>query len=223
MTKILLVDDHTILLDSLKLLLSREADFETIGGARTGQEAIDMIQFEAWDVVVLDLALPDRSGIEVLRSIQQFTAPPPVLVLTMHDEKQFGPRLLHMGAAGFLTKWSKAQELLAAIRRVAHGQLYIPDTLADYLVRRQITAADQPLHARLSDRELQVFCLLAEGKAVSEVAEQLNVSRTTISTHRSHILNKMEMASTADLVQYAIWHRLIPWSPDAQLCEEHMG
>ncbi len=217
MTTVLLVDDHAILLDSLKLVLSNEPDIKAIGEARTGNEAIKLVQSQNWDVVVLDLSLPDLSGIEVLQFTHQLPSPPPVLILTMHDKKQYGPRLLRLGAAGFISKRADSQELLAALRSVVQGRRYIPPAIADYLVQKPSATADRPRHAVLSTRELQVLCLLAEGQSVAEIAKRLNLSRPTISSHRSHILSKMEMTSTADLVQYAIWHRLIPWSPDAQL------
>jgi two-component system invasion response regulator UvrY len=137
-----------------------------------------------------------------------------VLILSTHDEEQYGTRLLRMGAAGYLTKKGAPQELVTALRRIVQGRRYISPTLAESLVMDTESAASTPRHTTLSDREFQVLCLLAAGKATTEIAKELSVSSTTVSTHRARILEKMRLKSTAELVQYAIWHRLVPWSPE---------
>ncbi len=215
MTTILLVDDHTLVREGFKQILADEPDLHVGGEASTGHEALDLIRTAAWDVVVLDLSLPDRSGIEVLQTIQDLPIAPPVLILTMHDQEQYGPRLLRMGAAGFLTKRAAAQELITAIRRVAQGRRYLDSVLAEHLITQAATTADRPPHAVLSDREFQVLCLLASGHTNAEIAKAFSVTSQTISMHRTHILHKMRLRNTADLIQYAIWHRLVPWSPEA--------
>lgn len=217
MTDVLLVDDHTLMREGLKQILADEPDMRICGEASTGQQALDHIRSDACDVVVLDLSLPDQSGIEVLQRIKRLPAPPPVLILTMHDKRQYAPRLLRMGAAGFLTKKAAPQTMITAIRQVAQGGRYVSLKLAEQFIAQLETPADRPRHESLSDREFQVLCLTASGFTVAEIATALSVTSQTISTHRAHILAKMGMRSTADLVQYAVWHRLIPWSPEASM------
>lgn len=214
MLNILIVDDHAIVRQGLRQILADTPDMVVGDEASSGQEALDKIQTRQWDVVVLDLSLPDRSGIELLQAIRNQPAAPPVLVLTVHAEEQYAPRLLRMGASGYLTKKSAPQELVTALRWVAHRKKYISPSLAAYLAAEVGTAAEQPRHATLSDREFQVLCLLATGKAIADIAKELAVSSTTVSTHRARILEKMRLKSTADLIQYAIWHRLVSWNPE---------
>lgn len=215
MINVFIVDDHTLMREGLKQILADEPNLQVCGEASTGQEALDRIRSGRCDVVVLDLSLPDCSGIEVLQDIRRLPTPPPVLVLTMHDKRQYGPRLLHMGAAAFLTKKAAPQALVTAIRRIAQGSRYITPKLAELLLDRHEAPANRPRHESLSDREFEVLCLIASGHTVAEIAATLSITPQTVSTHRAHILDKMGMRSTADLIQYAIWHRLVPWSPDA--------
>ena len=214
MLNVLIVDDHAIVRAGLKQILADVPDMLVGGEADSAQEALDKVANGRWDVVVLDLSLPDRSGIEVLQTLRSQPTAPPVLILSVHDEEQYGPRLLRMGAAGYLSKKSAPQELVTAIRRVAQGRKYISPGLAEYLASGAGPQADQPRHAVLSPREFQVLCLIAAGKTTSEMAHDLSVSGTTISTHRARILEKMGLKSTADIVQYAIAHRLVPPSPN---------
>ncbi len=215
MITILIVDDHAIVRQGLKQILADTSDMSVGGEASTAQAALDAIQSATWDVIVLDLSLPDRSGIEVLQHIRHLPDRPPVLVLTMHTEEQYGTRLLHMGADGYLTKQAAPQELVTAIRQLAQGHKYVSPTLSEYLVAMQMPDAARPRHTVLSDREFQVLCLLAAGKTITKVAAELSIGITTVSTHRANILRKMHMRSVADLIQYAIWHRLVPWCPEA--------
>ena len=215
MITILIVDDHAIIREGLKQIVASTADMTVGGEASCGEEALTLLQTQRWDVVVLDLSLQDRDGIDILRHITTLPTAPPVLVLTMHDERQYGPRLLRMGAAGYLMKDAIPQEFVAALRRIAQGRKYVSPSLAEYLVEDTVTPADQPRHTLLSDREFQIMCLLASGVAISEIATRLSISAPTVSTHRARILDKMGMKNNADLVQYAIWHHLIPWAPDA--------
>lgn len=210
MLNVLIVDDHAIVRAGLQQILADVPDMVVGGEAESAQEALDKVRDHRWDVVVLDLSLPDHGGIEVLQTLCNQPKAPPVLILSVHDEEQYGPRLLRMGAAGYLNKRSAPQELVTAIRRVAQGRKYISPGLAEYLATRSAPEADQPRHAVLSPREFQVLCLIAAGKTTSEMAHDLAVSGTTISTHRAHILEKMGLKSTADVVQYALAHRLVP-------------
>ncbi len=215
MITILIVDDHAIIREGLKQILTSTPDMTVGGEASCGEEALKLLERQRWDVVVLDLSLNDRDGIDILRHITAFPKSPPVLVLTMHDERQYGPRLLRMGAAGYLMKDAIPQEFVAALRRIAQGRKYVSPSLAEYLVEDMAAPADQPRHTLLSDREFQIMCLLASGVAISDIASRLSISAPTVSTHRARVLEKMGMKNNADLVQYAIWHHLIPWDPDA--------
>lgn len=214
MIKILIVDDHAVVREGLKRILTESPDMEVVGEAHGGQEAIDKIRAEQWDVVVLDLCLPDRSGIEVLRWIKDQKVSPPVLVLTIQAEELYAQRLLQMGASGYLTKESAPTELVTALRRVAQGGKYIGLSLAERLVLEAQAPLDRPRHESLSDREFQVLSLVVLGKTVTEIAEALSISVKTASTHRVRMLEKMHLKNSVQLVQYAIWHRLVPWSQE---------
>ena len=215
MITILIVDDHAIIREGLKQIVASTADMTVGGEASSGEEALTLLPTQRWDIVVLDLSLKDRDGIELLRHITALPTAPPVLVLTMHDERQYGPRLLRMGAAGYLMKDAIPQEFVVALRRIAQGRKYVSPALAEYLVEDTAPSADQPRHTLLSDREFQIMCLLASGVTISDIAARLSISAPTVSTHRARILEKMGMTHNADLVQYAIWHHLVPWAPDA--------
>lgn len=214
MIDVLIVDDHAIVREGLKHILAGVPDMVVAGEANSGQEAIDKIRTEKWDVVVLDLCLPDRSGIEVLRSIKDELSCPPVLILTIQAEELYAPRLLQMGASGYLNKESAPAELVTALRRVAQGGKYIGLSLAERLVFEGQSPPDRPRHENLSGREFQVLSLLVLGKTVTEIAAELSISVKTVSTHRVRVLEKMRLKNNAQLIQYAIWHRLLPWSPE---------
>ncbi len=209
MLHVLIVDDHAIVRAGLKGVLADVPDMTVSGEAGGAQEALDKVRDGRWDVIVLDLSLPGRSGIEVLQILRSQPMSPPVLMLSVHDEEQYAPRLLRLGAAGYLNKRSAPQELVTAIRRVAQGGKYISPALAEYLAFGAGPESAQPRHAVLSPREFQVLCLIAAGKTTSEMAADLSISGTTVSTHRAHILEKMGLKSTADVVQYALAHRLV--------------
>lgn len=214
MINILIVDDHAIVREGLKHILADAPDMIVAGEAGSGREAMDEIRAKRWDVIVLDLCLPDRSGLEVLRSIKNQPSCPPVLVLTIQAEELYAARLLQMGACGYLSKESAPAELATALRRVAQGGKYIGLSLAERLMFETQVSPDQPRHESLSDREFQVLSSLVAGKTVSEIAVELSISVKTASTHRARILEKLRLKNNAQLVQYAIWHRLVPWSPD---------
>ena len=214
MSRILVVDDHAVVREGLKRILADVSDMEAVGEARSGQEAIDKIRADQWDVVVLDLCLPDRSGIEVLRWINDQEMSPPVLVLTIQAEELYATRLLQMGASGYLPKESAPAELVTAIRRVAHGGKYIGLSLAERLVLEARAPLDRPRHESLSNREFQVMSLVVLGKTVTEIAAELSISVKTASTHRVRMLEKMRLKNNVQLVQYAISHQLMPWSPE---------
>lgn len=215
MITILIVDDHPIVREGFKQMLANERDMVVGGEASSVQEAMAQLQAQPWDLVVLELALSDQSGLELLSYITHLPAAPPVLVLTVYAEAQYALRLLQMGATGYLTKRTGAQELITALRRVANRQRYISPTLTELLTAAADRHPAQSRHATLSNREFQVLCLIASGQIVSEIATALSVSIATVSTHRRRILEKMRLRSNTDLIQYALWHRLVPWRPEA--------
>jgi DNA-binding NarL/FixJ family response regulator len=214
MIDVLIVDDHAIVREGLKQILADTPDMVVAGEAGTGREALAMVPSRQWDVVVLDISLPDRSGLDVLKQIISQSDGPPVLVLTMHAEGPYAVRILRMGAAGYLNKESAPEQLVAAIRKVAQGGRYVSPSLAEQLAF-EVSAPQRPPHETLSDREFEVLCMLVSGKTITEIAAELFVSVKTISTHRARILGKMRLKSNMELARYAIQHRLIASIPDA--------
>ncbi|HLP78439.1 MAG TPA: response regulator transcription factor [Candidatus Paceibacterota bacterium] len=208
--KILLTDDHAVVRHGLKQILADEFKRATFGEARNAQEALNKIWKENWDVVILDITMPGRSGLEVLREIRKAKPKLPVLVLSMHPEGQFAVRVLKRGASGYMTKESAPEELVGAIKKVMAGGRYVSNSLAEKLATYLSGGdAQKPPQEKLSDREFQVLRLIASGKIVSEIAKELSLSVKTISTYRSRILEKMGMKNNAELMHYAMQHQLV--------------
>jgi len=207
--KILLADDHTVVRHGLKQILADEFKRATFGEARNAQEALDLVWKDNWDVVVLDITMPGRSGLEVLREIKKSKPKLPVLVLSMHPENQFAVRVLKRGASGYMTKESAAVELVGAIKKVLAGGRYVSASLAEKLATYLASDNQKPPQEMLSDREFQVLRLIASGKIVSEIARELSLSVKTISTYRTRILEKMGLRNNAELMHYAMQHQLI--------------
>ena len=207
--KILLTDDHAVVRHGLKQILADEFKRATFGEARNAQEALDLVWKENWDVVVLDITMPGRSGLEVLREIKKTRPKLPVLVLSMHPENQFAVRVLKGGASGYMTKESAAEELVGAIKKVLTGGRYVSKSLAEKLASYLASDSQKPPQELLSDREFQVLRLIASGKIVSEIAKELSLSVKTISTYRTRILEKMGLRNNAELMHYAMEHRLV--------------
>jgi DNA-binding NarL/FixJ family response regulator len=208
--KILLTDDHAVVRHGLKQILADEFKKATFGEARNAQEALDKVWKENWDVVILDVTMPGRSGLEVLREIKKSKPKLPVLVLSMHPEGQFAVRVLKRGASGYMTKESAPEELVGAIKKVLAGGRYVSNSLAEKLANYLSGGdAQKPPQEKLSDREFQVLRLIASGKIVSEIAKELSLSVKTISTYRSRILEKMGMKNNAELMHYAMQHQLV--------------
>lgn len=205
----LLADDHPIVRRGVRELLEEEQLCSDICEARTGEEALDAVRRQPWDLMVLDIALPDKHGLEVLKEAKLLQPRLPVLMLSLYPEKEFAMRAIKAGASGYLTKQSAPSELLAAVMRVLQGGRYITAALAEQMASALETGSDESLHARLSDRELQVLRLLGQGKSVSMIAEELHLSVKTISTYRARILEKLSCESTGELIRYAIEARLI--------------
>jgi DNA-binding NarL/FixJ family response regulator len=207
--KILLTDDHAVVRRGMKDILAQDFKKAIFGEARNAQEALDLVWKENWDVVVLDITMPGRSGLEVLREIKKSKPRLPVLVLSMHPENQFAVRVLKHGAAGYMTKESAPDELVGAIKKVLAGGRYVSASLAEKLATYVSTDSPKPPQELLSDREFQVLRLIASGKLVSEIAKELSLSVKTISTYRTRILEKMGMRNNAELMHYAMQHDLL--------------
>jgi DNA-binding NarL/FixJ family response regulator len=207
--RVLLADDHAIVRNGLKEILEATGDIVVGAEATNGHEALARARDTEVDVAVVDLSMPGRSGVELIKLIKAERPKLRLLVLSMHSEEQYAVRAVRAGAAGYLTKESAADELVAAIRRIAGGGAYISPETAERLVLASNSGTDGPPHTQLSNREYEVFRALVDGKSVSDIAAALNLSVKTISTHKSRILEKMELSSQADLVRYAIRHNLI--------------
>jgi len=209
MIRVLLADDHRIVRAGLKELLSETGDIAVAGEANDGTEALARIREDEYDVAVLDMSMPGRSGIELIRQVKQEKPRLPILVLSMHSEEQYAVRALKAGASGYLTKESAADQLVTAIRRIAAGGAFVTPETAQRLALDLNGAAAAAPHTLLSDREFQVFRFIAGGKTVSDIAKQLSLSVKTISTHKTRIMRKMGLANQTELIRYAIEHRLL--------------
>jgi DNA-binding NarL/FixJ family response regulator len=190
--------------EGLKRILSETPDLVVAGEAGSGQETLDRVRAEAWDVVLLDISLPGMSGLDVLKQLRRERPGLPVLVLSIYPEDQYAVRVLKAGASGYLTKDSAPDRLIAAIRKISLGRKFVSPYLAEKLAVDLTTRADRPLHELLSDREYQVLRLIASGKAVKEIAAELSLSVKTVSTYRARILKKMRVRSNAELIHYAL-------------------
>ena len=209
MKRVLIVDDHEVVREGLKRILDEKPGATFIGEASNAQEAIRLVHEQEWDVVILDLSLDGRSGLEVLRDLKQIRPRLPVLIVSMHAEEQYARRCLKAGAAGYITKDSPRAELAGAVQKVLEGGRYVSPALAEKLVVDLETGADVPPHQLLSGREFEVTRLIASGKTVSEIAELLSLSDKTISTYRARALEKMGMKTNAELTRYAIQNGLV--------------
>ena len=207
--KILITDDHAVVRQGLKQILAEEFTRAEFGEATNAQEAIDRVWKENWDVVVLDITMPGRSGLEVLKEIKKSRPKLPVLVLSMHPEDQFAVRILKIGAAGYMTKESAPNELVGAVKKVMAGGRYVSPSLAEKMASYLAIDVHTPPHERLSDREFLVLRLIASGKTPTAIAKELALSVKTISTYRMRILEKMNMSNNAELTHYAIQNQLV--------------
>ena len=209
MKRLLVVDDHLIVRAGLKSLLADYEEFTVGGEAASGADAVQMVRESDWDVVLLDISMPDMNGIEALAEIRRIKPKLPVLILTIHPEDQYAINLLRAGASGYLCKHCTPEAFISALRTVLSGRRYISPALGDQLAGELEGEEPKAPHTDLSDREFQVFCKLANGQAVSEVADELFLSVKTISTYRARILDKMRIKSNAHITYYAIKHGLI--------------
>jgi DNA-binding NarL/FixJ family response regulator len=218
MIRIVIADDHAIVREGLKRLLAGAADMTVTGEAMNGGEVMQRVRDDSFEVLLLDLSMPGKSGIELIKQVHDEKPALRILVFSMHEETQYAVRALKAGAAGYLTKESASEQLLAAIRKVAAGGAHISAAVAEQLAQGVIPRSDAAPHTTLSNREYQVFEMLAAGASVSEIAQRLNLSVKTVSTHKAHVMQKMSLANPSELVRYAINHRLLD-NPDASQVE----
>ena len=209
MIKILIADDHAIVREGLKQILAETFDMVVGGEATNGQEVLEHVRREDWDLVLLDLAMPGKDGLETLKELKFEKPKLPVLVLSIYPEEQYAVRLLKAGAAGYLTKESAPEELIAAIRKVSQKGKYISPSLAEKLAFYLEAGTEKPPHEMLSDREYKVMLMIASGKTVKEIADEMFLSIKTVSTYRVRALNKMGMKNNAEFTYYALKHGLV--------------
>lgn len=214
MIRILIADDHTILREGLKQILSECRDMVVAGEADNGLEALKKVREEEWGVVVLDMSMPGKSGIELVKQIKSEKPKLPILILSMHKEDQYAVRTLKAGASGYLCKDSASAQLVSAIRKVASGGIFISPEVAEKLAHGLRPMSDAPPHTLLSDREYQVFMMLVQGKGLTEIAADLSLSVKTVSTHKTRIQEKMNADNLSVLIKYAIKHDLLDEADD---------
>ena len=209
MIRILIADDHAVVRRGLTEIIARDVKGAIYSEAEHAQQVIDMVREQNWDLLILDVTMPGRSGIDVLVDVKRMRPKLPVLILSMHPEDQFAKLALKAGASGYITKASAADELVHAIRRLLKGRRYVSAALAESLAQDLTADSARPLHENLSPREFEVLRMIASGKTVSQIAAELHLTSTTISTYRARTLQKMNMSTTAELMHYAIRNRLV--------------
>jgi two-component system invasion response regulator UvrY len=207
--RVLIADDHAVFRRGLRETIAEAFPKVTFGEAETAQEAVECVRRHDWEIVILDISMPGRSGLDILDDLRRLRPKLPVLFLSMHPEEQYARRALKAGAAGYLTKESVPEELKKAVRRVLTGGRYVSVTLAERLAHDLRGGADTPVHELLSDREFQVLRMIALGKTVKEIADVLTLSVKTVSTYRSRILEKTGMKTTAELIRFALQSQLV--------------
>ena len=209
MIRVIIADDHAIVRQGLKQILSETDNISVTGEAETGLQAIKIVRENVFDVMLLDISLPDKSGIEVLKQIKKEQPKLTVLMLSMHTEHEFAVRSLKAGASGYLNKQSAPSQLVTAIRQVATGKKYVSAALAQELANTLGQDTDQPLHENLSDREFQTLCLIASGKSLSDISIKLCLSPKSISVYRSRLLEKLRLTNNSELTRYGIRNHLV--------------
>ena len=207
--RVLIADDHPVVRDGLKTMLSADPEVRVVGEARDGDEALSLMNAVDWDVAVLDYSMPGKGGVDLLAQVKHDYPDRPVLILSIFPEDPHGMRALKAGAAGYITKESAGEELTAAVKKVVGGGRYVSAALAEKLAARLTPDQDRPPHERLSDREYRVMWLLASGRSLQQIAEEMHLSPSTVSTYRGRILKKLGLSSNVELVHYAMKHRLI--------------
>jgi len=209
MIRVLVADDHAVVRRGVVQILDEAPDLVAAGEASSGRQVLQQVQENDYDVLVLDIGMPDGSGLEVLHQLRTLRPELRVLILSMYPERQYALRALKAGAAGYLTKESAPDELVAAVRRIAQGGKYITQSLAEELTAALVGETEKSPEEILSDREFQVVCMLAEGKTIAGIAEELSLSVKTISTYRARVLEKLNLSNTAEIIRYAFEHKLV--------------
>ncbi|MBF0380470.1 MAG: response regulator transcription factor [Magnetococcales bacterium] len=209
MIRVFIADDHAIVRDGLKRILSEESGMEVVGEAGNGKEALRLLRKTEWDFLLLDVSMPDMGGLDVLKRVLLDNPRKKVLILTQHEEGSLALRFLNAGAAGYLTKLEAADELVKAIHKIMGGKRYVAAGVAEELVGEINSQNDVPLHNTLSDREYGVLCKIANGASLSTIASELNITVSTVSTYRRRILNKLNLSSNSDLTRYALEKGLV--------------
>jgi len=207
--QVLVADDHPLIRSGLRHVLEQEPDFASPGEAGDSEQVLEKLEERSWDVLVLDIAMPGRNGLETLSEIRKRRPALPVLILSMHSEEQYAIRAIKAGASGYLTKNNASTELIRALRRVLSGKKYVSPGLGEVLAHLIESGEQRPPHEALSDREYHVVCAIASGKSVSQIAEETSLSVKTVSTYRARALEKMNMRTNADLTRYAIHNGLV--------------
>jgi two-component system invasion response regulator UvrY len=207
--RVLIADDFPILRRGLKEILMRELAGVTCGEAGNGEQVLDQIQSHDWDLLILDITMPGRGGLDVLRNLKALRPKLPVLVLSMHPENQYGKRVLKAGASGYMNKECAPEELMKAVGKLLGGGRYVSPALAETLALDLSRDDGRPAHEILSDREFEVLRKIASGKTVGQIAEELHLSVPTVSTYRARILEKMSLSTTAELMHYALSNHLV--------------
>lgn len=209
MASVLIADDHAMVRTGLRHYLEQDRLFDTIAETSTGTETLDQLRRSHWDLVVLDINMPDRSGLDIMRHIRSSHPNTRVLVISGFAEKQYGIMVLRAGAAGYVAKDQAPEEFMRAVHTVLSGRHFVSAELSGMLVNALDEPSNQPLHAVLSQREFQIMCKLSVGRTVTEIAEELFISVKTVSTYRSRVLQKMNFTTNADLTTYALHHGLV--------------
>jgi DNA-binding NarL/FixJ family response regulator len=207
--KVFIVDDHIIFREGLKKVIASTSDIEVAGEAGDGHEALSAILKHDYDVVLLDLALPGMEGLDILRVLKTKKPTLPVLVLSMYAEEQYAIRVLQEGASGYLTKESVPSDLIRAIRKAMQGGRYISDSLGERLADELTGESEKQPHEHLSNREYQIFLMITGGKTIKEIAHELSLARTTVTSYRTRILEKMNMKTNAEIIRYALENHLV--------------
>jgi two-component system invasion response regulator UvrY len=207
--KILIADDHAIVREGLKQIVAEEKDIQVAGEAENAEQMMELLEKEKWSLIILDINMPGKSGLEALKDIKQLYPALPVLILSMFSEDQYGIRALKAGASGYLKKVSAPTELVTAIRKIVSGGKYINPSLAEKLADKFGETQKKSLHENLSDREYQIMCNIALGKSAEEIAQELSISINTVYTYRNRILEKMSLKSNVELTQYVLSNKLV--------------
>jgi DNA-binding NarL/FixJ family response regulator len=212
--EVLVADDHAIIRDGLRKILADTDDLVVAGEATNGNAAIEKVRERDWDLVVLDLTMPGRNGLDLIRQIKAERPKLPILVFSMHQEEQYAVRAMRSGASGYLSKQSDGDLLISAMRKVAGGGLFVTPKVSELLARDVTRPSDAPPHTLLSNREFEIFTSIVRGMTLTDIAQALSLSIKTVSTHKTHILEKMNASSSVDLVRYALEHGLLDTPPE---------